>query len=127
MIEIPVSIGEVFDKITILQIKQSELKDPEKLENVSRELALLETKVQGIPVNPALLERLKQINKQLWHIEDELRLCEKHQEFGKNFISLARLVYITNDKRAELKRQINQETGSQLMEEKSYETYCMHS
>ena len=127
MIEIPVSTGEVFDKITILRIKQAKLKDPEKLGNVSRELALLETKVQDIPVNPVLLELLKQINEQLWCIEDELRLCENYHEFDDKFISLARLVYITNDKRAELKRQINQENGSQLMEEKSYETYCMHS
>ncbi len=120
MIEIPVSIGEIFDKITILQIKQDEIKDPTKLKNVVKELALLSKKVESINVNPELLQKLKQINQQLWNIEDEIRICEKNKEFGKKFVSLARLVYITNDKRADLKKQINQETGSELVEEKSY-------
>ena len=121
MIEIPASIGEVFDKITILQIKQQNIFDPKKQNNVTKELELLLDRVRSIDVDPLLLNQLKEVNEELWNIEDEIRICEKNQDFGIEFIRLARAVYITNDKRSKIKQKINQETGSLLIEEKSYE------
>jgi hypothetical protein len=120
MIEIPASIGEVFDKITILQIKQQNIFDPKKQHNVTKELELLLDRVRDVDVNPLLLNQLKEVNEELWKIEDEIRICEKNQDFGIEFIQLARAVYTTNDKRADIKRKINLSVESGLIEEKSY-------
>jgi hypothetical protein len=119
MIKVPVSIGEVLDKISILEIKSERIDDHNKLANVRRELEVLVQAAQGFRV-PELEARLKEVNSELWDVEDALRDAEDEQEFGEGFVSLARSVYRLNDFRAELKRQINVVTGSILIEEKSY-------
>ncbi len=123
-VETPVSAGELLDKIAILQIKSERIKDAAKLANVNRELLAL-TKVQKdrVPESPALdkcFAELKDINVKLWEIEDDIRLCEKANDFSQKFIDLARAVYQTNDRRSAVKRQINELLGSALVEEKSY-------
>jgi len=125
-IRIDVGVGELIDKITILEIKQEQITVPEKLENIRHELNLLNQVKAGLQLSEesARLEKeLKTINKKLWDIEDEIRLCESNKRFDEQFIQLARSVYITNDKRCEVKRQINVHHGSQIIEEKSYEEY----
>jgi Family of unknown function (DUF6165) len=121
---VPVSAGELLDKISILRIKASRIADPDKLHNVRHELRALEQVVEAIPVTEELLgewlDRLVDINSQLWEIEDDIRACEAADDFGPRFIELARAVYRTNDLRANLKREINEESGSELVEEKSY-------
>jgi hypothetical protein len=126
MIEAPVSWGELVDKITILQIKSDRMSDPEKLANVRKELGLLTEKlgVHAENVEVARLTRqLYDVNAALWDIEDDIRECENAADFGETFVKLARAVYITNDKRADLKREVNVALGSGLMEEKSYQKY----
>lgn len=120
MIEIPVSIGEVVDKIAILEIKQDNISDEKKLENVSFELQLLKEKIVGLSIPENLMIDLKQVNEQLWNIEDKIRVYEKNKDFGPAFVQLARSVYMMNDQRAEIKKQINMITNSILTEEKSY-------
>jgi Family of unknown function (DUF6165) len=121
---VPVSAGELLDKISILRIKTSRIVDPAKLHNVRHELRMLEHVVEAIPVTEELLaewlDQLVDINSQLWDIEDDIRACEAADDFGPRFIELARAVYRTNDLRAKLKREINEESGSELVEEKSY-------
>jgi hypothetical protein len=119
MIEVPVSVGEVLDKISILEIKSERITDPAKLANVLRELDHLTLAAQGYRA-PELEVELKHINQRLWGVEDELRLMEKHQDFGPEFVKLARSVYVLNDQRATIKRRINLAVGSELVEEKSY-------
>jgi len=119
MLEVPVSIGEVLDKISILQIKSERITDTRKLVNVEKELFHLTKAAQGHR-QPYLEAQLKAVNSQLWEIEDRIRVKEERQEFDDEFIQLARAVYQTNDRRAEIKRQINDVTGSKLVEEKSY-------
>lgn len=119
MIEIPVSVGEVIDKITILQIKQEKITNPAKQKNVTKELDQLLLRVDVTEISQ--FDELKNVNKELWDVEDEIRVCERNQDFGDEFIQLARSVYFFNDRRAELKKQINLMTGSELIEEKSYE------
>jgi hypothetical protein len=119
MINIPVSYGELFDKISILQIKLLKIKS----DNVSKELELLLEKSKNIDVDPTLVHKLKTVNKILWDIEDRLRIKEKEKEFDDEFIELARNVYFTNDKRAALKKQINVELNSVIVEEKQYVEY----
>jgi len=123
---VPVSWGELIDKITILEIKSERIADPAKLANIRRELAALEAvRTANLPaeriarVAPATAA-LKAVNERLWMIEDDIRLCEKAQDFGPRFIGLARDVYQTNDRRAEIKREISVLLGSDLIEEKSY-------
>jgi hypothetical protein len=126
MIEVPVSWGELVDKITILQIKSDRMRDPAKLANVRKELALLTDKLgphAAVPEVRRLTEALYGVNASLWDIEDDIRVCENSGDFGQKFVSLARSVYITNDKRADLKREINGVLGSELIEEKSYQAY----
>jgi hypothetical protein len=126
MIEVPVSWGELIDKITILQIKSDRMRDEQKLVNVRKELALLTGKLGN---NASLAEvarltgELYEVNAALWDIEDDIRDCENAGDFGEKFVQLARSVYITNDKRAELKREVNAVLGSELIEEKSYQKY----
>ena len=119
MIEIPVSYGELFDKITILQIKKEKIQS----DNVSRELQLLLDKSKNIEVDLNLLDQLKIVNQALWDIEDQIRIKEKNQQFDQEFIDLARRVYFTNDKRAAIKKQINMELNSDILEEKQYVKY----
>jgi hypothetical protein len=129
MIEIPVSWGELIDKITILEIKSERISDSAKLDNVRRELDLLRMRLAG-RADPADVARmvsdLREVNTKLWDIEDEIRDCENTADFGHRFVALARSVYVTNDRRAELKREINVALGSDLVEEKSYQAYKVH-
>lgn len=121
---INVSIGELFDKITILRIKQERLSNKEQLENVQKELTVLERKAfYNDPEVNALVDELKKVNELLWDIENSKRLCEANKEFGSKFIELARQVYIQNDNRAKIKKMINVITGSEIIEEKEYTNY----
>ena len=127
-ISAPVSPGELIDKITILEIKQERIEDADKVKNVNTELELLEALWSGsVYKSTAFVENkraeLKAINGELWVIEDDLRLKESRAEFDQEFIELARSVYITNDRRASVKREINVCVGSNLIEEKSYQDY----
>jgi hypothetical protein len=127
-ITVEVAPGELIDKITILQIKSERISDPAKLANVRHELNVLDT-VHGerVPSSDrlaALTADLKAVNEALWDIEDEIRVCEKAKDFGPRFVELARSVYHQNDRRAALKRQINDLLGSQIIEEKSYASYA---
>ena len=123
---VPVSWGELLDKITILEIKQDRIADPEKVANVGRELAALRSVADGTERPPAasdLVAQLRAVNEHLWDIEDSIRDCERRQDFGADFVDLARAVYHTNDRRAEIKRDLNLMLGSELVEEKSYAEY----
>lgn len=126
-IKVPVSPGEVLDKITILEIKSERIGDPEKLSNVRTELSLLrETWANSIDEDDtirALHAELKTINEKLWEIEDDIRDKERAKEFDERFIELARSVYFTNDRRSEVKKKLNLHLGSQIVEEKSYQDY----
>jgi len=127
-LNIPVAVGELIDKITILGIKSERSGDPAKLENIRRELDLLEGVWRDSPYSDAAdiaAERaeLKQVNEGLWEIEDDIRAKEAAKAFDDAFVGLARAVYKTNDRRAAIKRRINEATGSTLIEEKSYEEY----
>jgi hypothetical protein len=126
MIEVPVSWGELVDKITILEIKNVRIGDPAKRANVARELALLGERLKTAPVSDALsglTAALKRVNEALWDIEDEIRDQERAGTFGERFIELARAVYRTNDRRSQLKREIDAALGSTIVEEKSYQPY----
>ena len=121
---VPTAPGELIDKLTILQLKEERISDAAKVANVRLEKeALMEIAsaqvAPGIELD-ALWEELYQINSDLWVIEDDIRDCEKAKEFGEDFIRLARAVYITNDRRADVKKKINLLLGSALIEEKSY-------
>ncbi len=120
---IPGSMGELFDKITILEIKAERIADPAKLKNVNHELALLQALAGGrgsVSGHAELVAELKTVNEALWDIEDRIRDCEREKDFGPRFVALARAVYQTNDKRAHIKKQINVLSGSDIVEEKSY-------
>jgi hypothetical protein len=123
----PISAGELIDKITILRVKAERIGDPAKEANVVRELRLLEgLAAEVLPRTPALADltaELTVVNAALWDIEDGKRDCERRQDFGPEFVRLARAVYIENDRRAAIKRAINEATGSDLVEEKSYRPY----
>jgi uncharacterized protein DUF6165 len=124
---VPVSPAELLDKITILRIKVARIQDAGKLANVKLELSLLEQTWKesgGAAHDVALAERaLQSVNERLWDIEDRIRDKEARQTFDRDFIELARAVYVCNDERAELKRRINAQLGSRLVEEKSYRPY----
>ena len=127
LLQVPLSVGEVLDKITILEIKSERIGDADKLKNIHNELNSLRPLVDGEPFNSgeitALFAELKSINEELWVIEDDIREQEGKRDFGQRFIDLARAVYVTNDRRADVKKRINLATGSDLVEEKSYEDY----
>jgi len=127
LIKIPVSVGELVDKITILEIKKKIIKDKKKLTNIKNELEflndILKKKVKLDNLIKKEISSLKKINMKLWNIEDGKRNCEKNKNFGKKFLLLARNVYIYNDKRAKIKLNINMLTGSKIIEEKSYNKY----
>ncbi|MGE5505436.1 MAG: DUF6165 family protein [Actinomycetota bacterium] len=124
---VPVSWGEIIDKITILEIKAERLTDAAKLANVTKELAELaavrEREFPGHAGLAKLAAELKAINEKLWVVEDDIRDCERAKDFGPKFVELARAVYFTNDERAAVKRRINDLLGSALVEEKSYAPY----
>ncbi|WP_292062806.1 DUF6165 family protein [Brevundimonas sp. UBA7664] len=123
LIRIPVAVGELFDKITILRIKAARLSDAGQLANVGRELAELEAVAAEVPGSEeldALVGRLQAINDALWDVEDGKRAHEREGRFDADFIALARRVYKENDQRAAVKRDINRVTGSALVEEKSH-------
>jgi hypothetical protein len=126
LIEVPA--GELIDKITILEIKGERIADPDKLRHVRAELAALAAVRDGaLPPSPelaALAAQLKAVNEALWQVEDDLRACERRQDFGPRFVELARSVYRHNDRRAALKRAVNDLLGSRLVEEKSYAPYA---
>ena len=119
-----ISAGELLDKLSILEIKLDNIKDKEKLIEINKEYVSLEkTKNSNIEINEnleKLIDRLKEINLKLWNIEEKKRMCEKNSDFGENFIQLARNVYISNDKRAKIKSDINELLGSNIKEVKSY-------
>ena len=124
IINAPISIGELVDKITILEIKKNKLQNS-KLENVLKELSFLRKLMERhqIEITDDLFTQLKEINLTLWNIEDQIRIKEKNKEFDNTFIELARSVYFKNDKRAEIKKSINRLSNSEITEEKFYEEY----
>jgi hypothetical protein len=126
MISVPISHGELLDKISILEIKKSKIDNVDKLVNVEKELQILsslipETLKSDVVQN--LYEQLFNINLMLWEVEDDIRNCERSDDYGSYFIELARKVYRYNDKRSELKKTINLATSSGIVEEKSYSQY----
>jgi transcriptional regulator of nitric oxide reductase len=125
---VPVSPGEVLDKITILEIKSERMTDPQKVANVRVELDLLQkTWAAAITEDDTIRDlhaQLKEINEALWEIEDDIRDKERAREFDDRFIELARSVYFTNDRRSEVKKKLNLHLGSQIIEEKSYQDYA---
>lgn len=127
IIQVPVSPGEVLDKITILEIKSERISDPDKVANVRRELELLGSSWKQAVDNDETVQRihaeLKSINEALWEIEDDIRDKERAREFDDRFIELARSVYVTNDQRANAKKELNLYLGSEIVEEKSYQDY----
>jgi len=120
MLLVPVSVGELVDKITILEIKSEQIDNPEKLQNVNRELDLLYEISADIKIGKYIKD-LREVNKKLWEIEDRIREKEQLSEFDDEFVQLARSVYITNDRRSEIKRFINESLGSEIIEEKFYQ------
>ena len=131
MILAPVSVGEIFDKLSILQIKEKKISDPIKLSNVKIEIKELNKSIISLDIYDkssqealdALKTKLYETNFKLWDIEDALRELESQKKFEQEFISLARQVYITNDRRAEIKKEINRLTDSDIVEEKHYSEY----
>jgi hypothetical protein len=124
---VEVSVGELFDKISILEIKKDKIKDEEKLKYIVDEYNLLkEQMVDKVKLNEklsGLFDTLKDINSKLWVIEDDKRLCEKNSDFGEKFIKLSRDIHFLNDKRASIKLEINNQTGSKIKEIKEYTSY----
>ncbi len=127
MLNVPVAPGEFLDKLTILEIKAERMTDAAKLANVRRELELLRATWAASPLAArdvtGLTAALRQVNETLWEIEDRIRELEAGERFDAEFISLARAVYRTNDRRAAIKREINVALGSDILEEKSYTPY----
>jgi uncharacterized protein with von Willebrand factor type A (vWA) domain len=124
---VPVSFGELLDKIAILQIKSERMNDEVKLVNVRKELDALSATWLGHPAATTgiveLRAALKAVNERLWVIEDDIRICEKRRSFDDEFVRLARAVYFENDERARIKKEINLALGSAYVEEKSYQDY----
>jgi len=124
---VEVSIGELLDKISILEIKQGKIKDPEKLKFINNEYSILKNQLEkGVESDEKLnnlYQSLKEINAKLWIIEDDKRQCEKDKDFGKQFIKLSRDVHFLNDDRAKIKLEINNHTGSVIKEIKEYTNY----
>ena len=124
---VEVSIGELLDKISILEIKQEKIKDPEKLRFISNEHSILKKQLDDNVKSDSkindLFQSLKDINAKLWVIEDDKRQCEKDKDFGEKFIKLSRDVHFLNDERAKIKLEINNYTGSEIKEIKEYTSY----
>ena len=124
IINVPISVGELIDKITILEIKKDKLKNV-KLKNILKELSFLRAVLEknSIFIPDAIYFQLKSINLKLWDIEDKIRIKEKNKEFDNEFIELARSVYLNNDRRSATKKELNIMFNSEIIEEKSYEKY----
>ena len=126
-IVVEVSVGELLDKISILEIKKEKIKDPEKLKFINNEHDVLKDQflknVKSDEKLDSLFKFLKEINNKLWVIEDDKRLCEKNSDFGDEFIKLSRDVHFLNDERAKIKLEINNHTGSKIKEIKEYTSY----
>ena len=124
---VEVSVGELLDKISILEIKQEKIKDPEKLKFISSEHSILKNQLENnIKSDDKLIklfQSLKEINAKLWIIEDDKRQCEKDKDFGEKFIKLSRDIHFLNDNRAKIKLEINNHTGSRIKEIKEYTSY----
>jgi len=124
---VEVSVGELLDKISILEIKKEKIKDPKKLQFINDEHTILKGQLgQNVKSDnklDKLFQSLKEINAKLWIIEDDKRMCEKNSDFSKNFIKLSRDVHFLNDERAKIKFEINNHTGSKIKEIKEYTTY----
>ena len=124
---VEVSVGELLDKISILEIKQEKIKDPEKLKFINDEHSILKDQLNNNVKSDeklnTLFKSLKDINAKLWVIEDDKRLCEKNSDFTENFIKLSRDVHFLNDDRAKIKLEMNNHTGSKIKEIKEYTTY----
>ena len=126
IVKIPISLGELVDKISILLIKEKNINDKKKLSKIREELSLLKKTLNNTINDNSIinyLDKLAEINAKLWKIEDDIRDCERNNKFDKIFIDLARSVYITNDKRSEIKNEINKKFGSTIVEVKSYKKY----
>jgi len=126
LISIPISPGELLDKISILMIKEKKINDPEKKIYIKNELVELNkilVEIISLSKVKEFIEKLIKINSKLWLIEDEIRDCERKKQFDQKFIDLARAIYYTNDKRSEIKLEINKKFGSKLIEVKSYDKY----
>lgn len=124
--KVEISIGELLDKLSILYIKRKFISDTEKIQNVQKEIDVLEPLSNHFLSSPeikTIFDELEHTNLHLWNVEDLIREKENRKEFDQDFIDLARSVYITNDQRASLKKKINLITGSNLVEEKSYQEY----
>ena len=121
--KIEIGIGEVVDKWTILSIKALNITDKDKLGNITKERTYLNTVIEPEILHDPLVDELLKINKSLWDVEDRLRDCERNKIFDEHFVQLARSVYILNDKRAHIKKEINIKYGSEFVEEKSYQSY----
>jgi uncharacterized coiled-coil protein SlyX len=126
-VETPIAIGELIDKITILEIKVARFTDATKTLNAHAELEMLverrERAIQATKALNALTVELKEVNEQIWDLEDAIRDCERRADFGPHFINIARSIYRTNDRRASVKRRINLTFNSEIIEEKSYSAY----
>ena len=126
-VSVPISLGELLDKISILEIKNKKILDRSKILNIKKELNGLKKVLDELNINlsesNSLYNKLYKINLTLWEIEDSIRVLEKNEDFGEKFIELARAVYITNDQRFEVKNDINKLFNSEYVEEKSYEDY----
>ena len=124
---VEVSVGELLDKISILEIKQGKIKDPEKLKFINNEHSILKSQLEKNIKSDEKLDKLylslKEINSKLWVIEDDKRQCEKDKDFGEKFIKLSRDVHFLNDDRAKIKLEINNHTGSKIKEIKEYTSY----
>ena len=125
VISVPISVGELIDKVTILQIKSRRIKDPAKLANIRSELSALLVVCTAHKIDPAtpLARELEEVNEQLWNVEDKIREKERAKKFDDEFVALARAVYVQNDSRFALKCRLNEASGSKLREEKSYQPY----
>ena len=126
IVNAPISVGELMDKISILKIKKKNITDEKKLLFINEELQLLSSTLNAVIQDNKInefLDKLIEVNSKLWKIEDDIRLCERNKKFNQHFIDLAREVYITNDKRADIKLAINNHFGSTLIEVKSYARY----
>jgi len=124
---VEVSVGELLDKLSILEIKQEKIKDSKKLKYINDEYAVLKEQLKKNVYSDNTLDKLfnslKEINSKLWHIEDDKRMCEKNSDFGEKFIKLSRDVHFLNDDRAKIKLEINNHTGSKIKEIKEYTKY----
>ena len=126
IINTPISLGELVDKISILLIKEKNIKDQKKLIIIREELSLLKGTLKKNTKNnnfDSYINQLLEVNSKLWKIEDDIRVCERSKKFDQNFIDLARSVYLVNDRRSQIKLEINSKFGSTIVEVKSYEKY----